>query len=102
MYLLQYCYSYILPLISVQKLDLQKVPLDDDIDCSNVRGQIVVSVAGRDRGGGGGPGGNMNDVSLVSESGEDCCGQGLSPEEIIPLRRESRLPHGSVPLFSTS
>lgn len=74
--------------VVVQKLDLQKVPLEDSIDCSNVRGHIVISLAGRDRGGGG-P--NVTDVSLLSEGSEDCCSR-LSPE-IIP-RRDSRLPQG--------
>lgn len=76
--------------LTVQKLDLQKVPLDENIDCSNVRGQVVVSLAGRDRGG---CGPNVTDVSMLSDREEDVCSR-LSPE-IIP-RGESRLPPGSV------
>lgn len=74
-------------MFTVQKLDLQKVAIEEDIDCSNVKGQIVISLAGRDRGG---CGPNVTDVSLMSERDTDGCSQ-LSPE-IIP--RESSLPHG--------
>ena len=75
-------------MFAVQKLDLQRVSLDEDIDCSNVKGQIVISLAGRDRGG---CGPNVTDVSLLSDRTEDCCPQ--SSPEIIP-RRENPLPHG--------
>ena len=74
-------------LFTVQKLDLQRVSLDEDIDCSNVKGQIVISLAGRDRGG---CGPNVTDVSLMSGA-DDCYSQ--SSPEIIP-RRENPLPHG--------
>lgn len=70
----------------VQKLDLQKVTQDENIDCSNVRGQIVISLTGRDRGG---VGPNVTDVSRLPD---EICTNPLSPE-IIP-RRDSRLPHG--------
>ncbi|XP_067931737.1 E3 ubiquitin-protein ligase SMURF2-like [Watersipora subatra] len=71
-----------------QKLDLQRVSLDEDIDCSNVKGQIVISLAGRDRGG---CGPNVTDVSLFPERPDDSCSQ--SSPEIIP-RRENALPRG--------
>lgn len=81
--------------VAVQKLDLQKVSLDDDddIDCSNVRGQIVISLAGRDRGG---CGPNVTDVSLLSDRGESCCSQG-SPE-IIPRHRGEAPTNQPAPL----
>lgn len=82
------CYELMTDVFAVQKLDLQKVSHDEHIDCSNVRGQIVISLAGRDRGG---SGPNNTDVSLLSESADDCCSR-LSPE-IIP-RRDCRLPQG--------
>ena len=76
-----------------QKLDLQKVSIEEDIDCSNVKGQIVISLAGRDRGG---CGPNVTDVSLMSRSDMDGCCSQISPE-IIP--RNNSLPHGLVRVY---
>ena len=59
-------------MFTVQKLDLQKVNTDDS---ETVRGQIVISLISRDRGGG-------NDVTSVSDI-----------QDVIP-RDESELPEG--------
>ena len=80
-------------IVVVQKLDLQKVSIEEDIDCSNVKGQIVISLAGRDRGG---CGPNVTDVSLMSRSDMDGCCSQISPE-IIP--RNNSLPHGLVRVY---
>ena len=82
-------------IVVVQKLDLQKVSIEEDIDCSNVKGQIVISLAGRDRGG---CGPNVTDVSLMSRSDMDGCCSQISPE-IIP--RNNSLPHGLVKVSHT-
>ena len=60
-------------MFTVQKLDLQKVNTDDS---ETVRGQIVISLISRDRGGGG------NDVTSVPDI-----------QDVIP-RDESELPEG--------
>ena len=67
--------------------------IEEDIDCSNVKGQIVISLAGRDRGG---CGPNVTDVSLMSRSDMDGCCSQISPE-IIP--RNNSLPHGLVKVY---
>lgn len=90
--LCQSCYEFYY-LIVVQKLDLQKVSIEEDIDCSNVKGQIVISLTGRDRGG---CGPNVTDVSLMSRSDMDGCCSQISPE-IIP--RNNTLPHGLVSII---